>query len=162
MSLPTDTLAKLYTVPQHRKKGSKKCNGHSVNTSDKMTNLIKNMYISSIYYNKIITIVNNKWNAVEHCTSYKICTANIFFSRLRIVHSCKFLLNVSSMYGMCFVWYKWQLLKKFIQNLQKFQRNVRHDSIKYQIVFLSGEKKEMEEICILKLNPENIGHLTLQ
>lgn len=101
MSLPTDTLAKLYTVPHHRKKGSKKCNGHSVNTWDKMTNLIKNMYISSIYYNKIITIVNNKWNAVEHCTSYKICTANIFFSRLRIVHSCKFLLNVSSMYGMC-------------------------------------------------------------
>lgn len=49
-----------------------------------------------------------------------------------------------------------------MQNLQKFQRNVRHDSIKYQIVFLSGEKKEMEEICILKLNPENIGHLTLQ
>lgn len=41
MSLPTDTLAKLYTVPQHRKKGSKKCNGHSVNTSDKMTNLKK-------------------------------------------------------------------------------------------------------------------------
>lgn len=83
MSLPTDTLAKLYTVPQHRKKGSKKCNGHSVNTSDKMTNLIKNMYISSIYYNKIITIVNNKWNAVEHCTSYIICTANIFFFKIK-------------------------------------------------------------------------------
>lgn len=41
------------------------------------------MYISSIYYNKIITIVNNKWNAVEHCTSYKICTANIFFFKIK-------------------------------------------------------------------------------
>lgn len=48
-----------------------------------MINFIKNMYIFSIYYNKIIIIVNNKWNVVEYCILYKICIVNIFFFKIK-------------------------------------------------------------------------------
>lgn len=83
MLLLIDILVKLYIVFYYRKKGSKKCNGYFVNIWDKMINFIKNMYIFSIYYNKIIIIVNNKWNVVEYCILYKICIVNIFFFKIK-------------------------------------------------------------------------------
>lgn len=84
-----------------------------------------------------------------------------FFSRLRIVHSCKFLLNVSSMYGMCLCGIN-DTFKKVHTKSSEISKECKTWFNKISNCLSFQGKKGMEEICILKLNPENIGHLTLQ
>lgn len=59
-----------------------------------------------------------------------------------------------------FVWYKWQLLKKVHTKSSEISKECKTWFNKISNCLSFQGKKGMEEICILKLNPENIGHLT--